>query len=115
MFPADSSCPQVLASAVRVFRFRLRDSHPLRSAFPDCSAILPQSRISRPLPRSLAATYGISVDFSSSGYLDVSVPRVPRVQLFYSLDAPWFFTKGVAPFGHPRISAYLQLPAAFRS
>ena len=27
-------------------------------------------------PRSLAATRGISVDFSSSGYLDVSVPRV---------------------------------------
>ena len=27
-------------------------------------------------PRSLAATKGISVDFSSSGYLDVSVPRV---------------------------------------
>ena len=30
-----------------------------------------------PLPLSLAATQGISVDFSSSGYLDVSVPRVP--------------------------------------
>ena len=29
-----------------------------------------------PLPLSLAATQGISVDFSSSGYLDVSVPRV---------------------------------------
>ena len=29
------------------------------------------------LPRSLAATCGIDVSFSSSGYLDVSVPRVP--------------------------------------
>ena len=29
------------------------------------------------LPRSLAATYGIDVSFFSSGYLDVSVPRVP--------------------------------------
>ena len=29
------------------------------------------------LPRSLAATWGISFDFCSSGYLDVSVPRVP--------------------------------------
>ncbi len=28
------------------------------------------------VPRSLAATRGISVDFYSSGYLDVSVPRV---------------------------------------
>ena len=26
-------------------------------------------------PRSLATTWGISVDFFSSGYLDVSVPR----------------------------------------
>jgi hypothetical protein len=28
------------------------------------------------VPRSLAATQGISVDFYSYGYLDVSVPRV---------------------------------------
>ena len=28
------------------------------------------------LPVSLAATKGVSVDFLSSGYLDVSVPRV---------------------------------------
>ena len=31
------------------------------------------------LPVSLAATSGIDVSFSSSGYLDVSVPRVPDV------------------------------------
>ena len=34
-----------------------------------------------PLPLSLATTRGISVDFSSSRYLDVSVPGVPRVNL----------------------------------
>ena len=34
-----------------------------------------------PLPLSLAATDGISFDFSSSGYLDVSLPRVPRIRL----------------------------------
>ena len=34
------------------------------------------------LPRSLAATYGIDVSFSSSGYLDVSVPRVPGLHLW---------------------------------
>ena len=33
------------------------------------------------LPRSLAATYGIEFSFFSSGYLDVSVPRVPFLQL----------------------------------
>ena len=39
-------------------------------------------------PRSLATTRGISFDFSSSGYLDVSVPRVPRICLFDSVYAP---------------------------
>ena len=33
-------------------------------------------------PRSLAATYGITFVFSSSGYLDVSVHRVPSVWLW---------------------------------
>ena len=35
-----------------------------------------------PLPCSLTTTYGISVDFFSSGYLDVSVPRVPFIRLW---------------------------------
>ena len=35
-----------------------------------------------PLPRSLATTYGISVDFFSSPYLDVSVQAVPHILLF---------------------------------
>ena len=34
-----------------------------------------------PLPRSLATTSGISVDFFSSPYLDVSVQAVPHVYL----------------------------------
>ena len=34
------------------------------------------------LPRSLAATYGLDVSFSSSGYLDVSVHRVPSHTLW---------------------------------
>ena len=37
------------------------------------------------LPRSLAATYGIDVSFSSSGYLDVSVHRVPLLKLCIGL------------------------------
>ena len=48
-----------------------------------------------PLPLSLATTRRISVDFSSSGYLDVSVPRVPRVNLCIQLtlhgSSPWGF------------------------
>ena len=35
-----------------------------------------------PLPCSLATTYGISVDFFSSSYLDVSVQTVPLIYLF---------------------------------
>ena len=34
-----------------------------------------------PLPRSLATTYGISFDVSSSPYLDVSVQAVPHMYL----------------------------------
>ena len=37
-----------------------------------------------PLPIPLAATLGISFDFSSSAYLDVSVQAVPYIRLFYS-------------------------------
>ena len=36
-----------------------------------------------PLPLSLAATHRISFDFSSSAYLDVSVQRVPSVNLSF--------------------------------
>ena len=36
-------------------------------------------------PRSLAATYGISVDFFSSGYWDVSLHRVSRILSYLGL------------------------------
>ena len=68
-----------------------------------------------PLPRSLATTYGISVDFSSSPYLDVSVQAVPRVRLFDSTHADRVLLCRVSPFGHLRIKAYVQLPVAYRS
>ena len=81
---------------------RVRGSHPVPPAFPGRSATTKLSDCSRGLrppdvaprdpraatpsglararvwagPVSLAATPGISVDFSSSGYLDVSVPPV---------------------------------------
>ena len=48
-----------------------------------------------PLPLSLATTRRISFDFSSSGYLDVSVPRVPHVNLCIQLtfhdSSSWWF------------------------
>ena len=42
-----------------------------------------------PLPRSLATTSGISVDFFSSPYLDVSVQAVPLIYLFDSVYDTW--------------------------
>ena len=68
-----------------------------------------------PLPRSLATTYGISVDFSSSPYLDVSVQAVPHVHLFDSMHVTWILSMWVAPFGNLRINGYLLLPEAYRS
>ena len=68
-----------------------------------------------PLPRSLATTCGISVDFFSSPYLDVSVRAVPLIYLFiqymiHGLDSMW-----IAPFGYLRIISCLPIPVAFRS
>ena len=93
--------------------FRLRGSHPLWPAFPYRSANLllrcvsPQPRRINPpvcpLPRSLATTCGISVDFSSSPYLDVSVQAVPHLRLFDSTQADRVLLCRVSPFGNPWI------------
>jgi len=50
----------------------IRGCHPLWRSFPAASGHI----LGSAGPRSLAATNGVSVDFLSSGYLDVSVPRV---------------------------------------
>ena len=68
-----------------------------------------------PLPRSLATTGGISVDVSSSPYLDVSVQAVPFLRLFCSTQDTGVLLQWVSPFGNLRIEAYLQLPEAYRS
>ena len=59
------------------------------------------------LPRSLAATRGVSFDFLSCGYLDVSVPRVG------SACAVTAISRRVSPFGHLRIKACLPAPRSF--
>ena len=64
-------------------------------------------------PISLATTFGVSVDFLSYRYLDVSVPCVRFATLCIHVTiqiALW-----VSPFGHSRINAYSQLPVTFRS
>ncbi len=68
-----------------------------------------------PPPLSLATTRGISVDFFSSPYLDVSVQAVPLMHLCIQCMMTGHDSSRISPFGHPRLSAYLRLPVAFRS
>ena len=65
------------------------------------------------LPRSLAATYGIDVSFSSSAYLDVSVQRVPSVYLWIQYTVTEVYSAG---FPHSDIcgsSDICSLPQLF--
>ena len=90
----------------RLRRLRLRGFHPLWPVFPGpfpcpCKSLAQSeprnARISVwALPISLAATFGIDVSFSSSGYLDVSVHRVPFHTLWIGV---WIH--GVFPCGFP--------------
>ena len=102
---------------------RVPDYHRLWSNFPDvfhfthyqlCRSYNPTAALTAmvwALPRSLATTCGITIVFSSSGYLDVSVPRV-RLPIARN---NWSSTSWVFPFGNLRINSYLPIPAAYRS
>ena len=88
-----------LSFAYRAFTLSGRLSQSRSARLPE-SGLRSEPRNARipvwPLPRSLAATCGIDVSFSSSGYLDVSVHRVP-------LHALWIgaWMTGVCPAGFP--------------
>ena len=87
-------------------KLRIRGFHPLLPVFPvpfSCplqSLLQSEPRRARTavwaLPVSLAATPGIDVSFFSSGYLDVSVHRVPFHMLWIHI---WIH--GVCPCGFP--------------
>ena len=55
------------------------------------------------------------ISFFSSGYLDVSVPRVPLIKLCIHLMILRHYSKWVSSFGNLRIKVYVQLPEAYRS
>ena len=111
------------SSLTRLFAYRTLTffgvlSHTLRIDTSISSAVLtPKVFLPSvwPLPRSLATTGGISFDFSSSPYLDVSVQAVPSVNLWIQLTVHRHSPMWVSPFGNLRINAHLQLPAAYRS
>jgi hypothetical protein len=105
--------------------FRLQGCYLLWLAFPDrfvynvssvMSVLQPQeaSLLVWAVPVSLATTQGIAFAFSSSGYLDVSVPRVCLHYPMYSGNDTARSGQWVSPFGNLRINAYLQLPEAYR-
>ena len=93
-----------------IFRFAYGAVTLSRWSFQDHSAKLIESILqSEPhgartmvwaLPRSLAATYGIDVSFSSSGYLDVSVHRVPLHTLWIGV---WIHAVFACGFPHSEI------------
>ena len=66
---------------IRPIELPIRGYHPLWLNFPVHSCHSQGSAD----PRSLATTSGVSVDFLSSGYLDVSVPRVCLYKPMYSV------------------------------
>ena len=92
-------------------------------AFQRASTTLPQCLVADPQPQracslvwpvslSLAATKEIDVSFFSSGYLDVSVPRVPFSETMYSSHDDWTLLQPGFPI---RISTDQCLLAAPRS
>ena len=121
------------SAAMQPQAFRVRGFHPLWPAFPGpfryaCGFSLhgasPRRTPTTPrtrghavwaLPRSLAATRGISFDFYSRRYLDGSLPGVSPMHAMYSRACACHPDLRVTPFGHPRITGYWPLPAAFRS
>ena len=85
--PSAAGCPKAVLLS---FKDLLMQSEPRNARIPVWA-----------LPRSLAATDGIDVSFSSSGYLDVSVPRVPFPRLWIHLRMTAVFAAG---FPHSEIS-----------
>ena len=121
-------------------RVRLRGPNPVPPAFPCRSAPLDGSPPGAPAPgRSALQPRGryrlaparstvwprspfarrysgnLDVDFSSSGYLDVSVPRVVPLRTMCSSGGRQDLSWRVRPFGDPRVEGCVPLTADYRS
>ena len=121
------TCPELLWIPTSCLPFRLRGYYSLWQHFPMLFDYGLQSICVGPNPDGIATT-GLACSafarhysrnrlfaFFSSGYLDVSVPRVPFINLCIQLMMTQYYPRRVSPFGHLRLNAYLQLPVAFRS
>ena len=111
-------------------RFYVLDYHHLRLDFPDHSAddafVTPYQRPQPPeasfqvwaIPLSLAATNGVSVDFLSCRYLDVSVLCVGSMRTMHSSAGEDIWLPSVNGFPHwetPGLTVVRHLPRAYRS
>ena len=124
MFPQGFSCLVVLWILSRFGSFRIRGFHPSRRSFQFRSATnlhrfySPNPRCKHlvwALPRSLAATYGITCCFLFLRLLRCfSSPGSLRIPM-YSVYGDRSLSCRVAPFRYLRIFVYLPLPVAFRS
>ena len=118
VWPYSGSCAALSVFTYVVLTLSDRPSHAVRLTTQVLNAVrtpevflLPVC----PLPRSLATTYGISFDVSSSPYLDVSVQAVPFLYLWIQYRIMRYEPHWVAPFRNPWIKGCLLLPKAFRS
>ena len=118
VWPYSGSCAALSVFTYVVLTLSDRPSHAVRLTTQVLNAVrtpgvflLPVC----PLPRSLATTYGISFDVSSSPYLDVSVQAVPLIYLCIQYMMTGHDSGRIAPFGYLWINACLRLPIAYRS
>ena len=126
-FTPDSTCPVLLWILTEFEWFKLRGCYPVSLTFPDIFIYHSLLPCVSPNPIRISPDGLASCNFArhyfrnrlftffSSGYLDVSVPRVPLIQLCIRCMITLYYQCCVPTFGYLRISVHLQLPVAFRS
>ena len=123
-FAQDFTCPALLRVPLCQHALRVRGSHPLRPAFPDASARTCMCNVAALLPRGGLDRRGLGSSPVARHYWGnhccflflrvlrcFSSPRSPHTSRYD--DSP--SDCRVVPFGDPRITGRLRLPAAFRS
>ena len=119
------TCPVLLRIPAHFAKFQIRGFHSLWRDFPDTSPIsLRLVQVLQPqqvnllvwaIPVSLAATNRISIDFSSSRYLDVSVPSVrSTVATLLTTELLNFHSAGLPHSEIPGSKPIWRLPETYR-
>ena len=110
--PYSDRIPRVppYSSSSQHVHFCVRGCHPVSRAFPDASTNTHTDSGSGLLPVRSPLLGGISVDFFSSGYLDVSVPPVRLINLWIQLMIVCRNTLGFPIRKSPVITVHITLP-----